>query len=159
MWSSSSKSALIPIVYAHLGSLAVRYNKRDCNLSPAKRVLVSAPAGLYNIVADQGSTLSRVIYYKDPAKKPILFTGYTARMQVRSAYTSATVVLELTTENGGIELGATDGSIVLYVSDEVMIGVPEGIYVYDLEVAGPSADIFVYKILQGNFAVRSEVTR
>jgi hypothetical protein len=120
---------------------------------------MTSPAGLYNIVADQGSTLSRVIYYKDPAKKPILFNGYTARMQVRPTYASSSVILELTTENGGIELGATDGSIVLYVSDEVMVGIPEAIYVYDLEIVGPSADIFVYKILQGNFAVRSEVTR
>jgi len=120
---------------------------------------MSAPAGLYNIVADQGSTLSRVIYYKDPAKKPIQFNGYTARMQVRSSTASETVILQLTTENGGIELGATDGSISLYVSDDVMVTIPEGIYVYDLELVAPSADLFVYKILQGNFAVRSEVTR
>lgn len=120
---------------------------------------MSAPAGQYNIVADQGSTLSRVIYYKDPAKKPILFTGYTARMQVRPTYESSTVILELTTENGGIELGATDGSIALYISDDTMITIAEGIYVYDLELIAPSADLFVYKILTGNFAVRSEVTR
>ena len=120
---------------------------------------MSSPAGLYNIVADQGSTLSRVIYYKDPAKKPILFTGYTARMQVRAATDSDTVILELTTENGGITLGATDGSIALYVTDDTMIGISEGIYTYDIELVAPSADLFVYKILQGNFAVRSEVTR
>lgn len=119
---------------------------------------MSAPAGQYNIVADQGSTLSRVIYYKDPAKVPIKFTGYTARMQVRPNQASDTVLLELTTENGGIELGATDGSIALYVDDVVMAGVPEGIYVYDLELLAPSADLYIYKILQGNFAVRSEVT-
>jgi hypothetical protein len=120
---------------------------------------LSAPAGLYNIVADQGSTLSRIIYYKDPAKKPILFSGYTARMQVRPTYASSEVILEMTTENGGIELGETDGSIAIYVSDDTMISIPEGIYVYDLELVAPSADLFVYKILTGNFAVRSEVTR
>lgn len=120
---------------------------------------MSAPAGLYNIVADQGSTLSRIIYYKDPAKKPIKFNGYTARMQVRPSVDSDTVILSLTTENGRIELGATDGSISLYVDDATMITIPEGIYVYDLELIAPSADLFVYKILQGNFAVRSEVTR
>ncbi len=120
---------------------------------------MSAPAGLYNIVADQGSTLSRIIYYKDPAKQPIKFNGYTARMQVRPSVDSSNVILELTTENGGIELGATDGSISLYVEDTTMITIPEGIYVYDLELIAPSANLFVYKILQGNFAVRSEVTR
>lgn len=126
---------------------------------PPKEPLMSAPAGLYNIVADQGSTLSRIIYYKDPAKKPILFNGYKARMQVRPSVDSDTVILSLTTENGRIELGDTDGSIALYIPDTVMVGIPEGIYVYDLELIAPSADLFVYKILQGNFAVRSEVTR
>lgn len=120
---------------------------------------MSAPAGQYNIVADQGSTLSRVIYYRDPAKKPIQFNGYSARMQVRPNQSSGTILLEMTTENGGIELGLTDGSIALYVDDNVMAGIPEGIYVYDLELLAPSANLFVYKILQGNFAVRSEVTR
>jgi hypothetical protein len=120
---------------------------------------MSAPAGLYNIVADQGSTLSRIIYYKDPAKKPIIFNGYTARMQVRATTDSNTVILELTTENGRIELGDTDGSISLYIPDTVMISIPEGIYAYDIELIAPSANLFVYKILQGNFAVRSEVTR
>lgn len=119
---------------------------------------MSAPAALYNIVADQGSTLSRVIYYKDPANKPILFSGYTARMQVRPTIESTTVLLELTTENGGIELGQTDGSIALYVDDVIMAGMDEGIYSYDLELIAPSSNLYVYKILQGNFAVRSEVT-
>lgn len=120
---------------------------------------MSAPAGLYNIVADQGSTFSRIIYYKDPAKKPIIFNGYTARMQVRSTADSETVILSLTTENGRIELGDTDGSIALYIDDVTMISIPEGIYVYDIELVAPSANLYVYKILQGNFAVRSEVTR
>lgn len=119
---------------------------------------MSTPAGQYNIVADQGSTLSRIIYYKDPANKPIVFGGYTARMQVRPSTSSETVVLELTTENGGIELGDTDGSIALYVDDAVMAGIEEGLYKYDFELIAPSSELYVYKLLQGNFAVRSEVT-
>ena len=119
---------------------------------------MSAPAGQYNIVADQGSTFSRIIYYKDPAKVPIKFTGYTARMQVRPTVASSSVLLELTTENGGIELGDTDGSIYLYVDDTIMAQMDEGLYKYDLELVAPSSDLYVYKLLQGNFAVRSEVT-
>jgi hypothetical protein len=119
---------------------------------------MSTPAGQYNIVADQGSTLSRIIYYKDPANKPILFDGYSARMQVRPTAQSSTVVLNLTTENGGIELGDSDGSIAIYVDDSQMANIDEGLYVYDLELVAPSSDLYVYKLLQGNFAVRSEVT-
>jgi len=119
---------------------------------------MSAPAGLYNIVADQGSTLSRTIVWRDPAKKPILMDGYTARMKVR-ATASTEPVLSLTTENGRISLGSTNGQITLYVSDEDMATIPEGKYLYDLEMVAPSSDIYIYKLLQGNFVVRPEVTR
>lgn len=120
---------------------------------------MSTPAGLYNIVADQGSTLARTILYRDSAKKPILFSGYTACMQVRPTVDSETVILELTTENGGITLGATNGNINIYVSDEVMQTIAEDMYVYDLELLAPSRTLYIYKILYGNFVVRSEVTR
>lgn len=120
---------------------------------------MSAPAGLYNIVADQGSTLARTVVWRDPAKKPILFAGYRARMAVRTTSKSPTVILSLTTENDHITLGETDGKIHLYVADEVMAGIQEGIYKYDLELVAPSSSTYVYKILQGNFVVRSEVTR
>jgi hypothetical protein len=120
---------------------------------------MSAPAGLYNIVADQGSTLSRTVVWRDPAKKPILLGGYTARMKVRTIASDPTVILELTTENDGISLGETNGEINLYITDEVMETIPEGKYLYDLELAGPSSNLYVYKVLRGNFVVRSEVTR
>jgi hypothetical protein len=119
---------------------------------------MSSPAGLYNIVADQGSTFARTILWRDPAKKPILMEGYKARMQVRKTTDSA-IVLELTTENGRISLHPTNGQISLLISDEVMATIPEDKYLYDLELIGPTASIYVYKLLQGNFVVRSEVTR
>jgi hypothetical protein len=120
---------------------------------------MSAPAGLYNIVADQGSTFARTVIWRDPAKKPILLSGYKARMKVRATAKSPTVVLELTTENDGISLGETNGQINLYITDEVMEIIPEGKYLYDLELVAPSSDKYVYKILRGNFVVRTEVTR
>ena len=120
---------------------------------------MSTPAGLYNIIADQGSTLSRTIIWRDPAKKPILMEGYTARMQVRSSVDSAIIILELTTENGGITLHRTNGSIVLYVSDDDMRFIPEDRYVYDLEMVAPSSNLYVYKLITGHFVVRAEVTR
>jgi hypothetical protein len=120
---------------------------------------MSAPAGLFNLVADQGSTFSRTIVWKDPAKAPILLGGYTARMQIRPISSSSTLIKELTTENGGITLGAINGQIVIYISDEDMVNIAEDKYVYDLELAGPNPDTYVYKLLYGNFVVRSEVTR
>ena len=101
---------------------------------------MSAPAGLYNIVADQGSTFSRTVLWRDPAKKPIRLRGYTARMKVRATASSPTVILELTTENDGISLGETNGHINLYITDEVMETIPEGKYLYCLLYTSDAAD-------------------
>lgn len=116
------------------------------------------PAGLYNIIADQGATLSRTVTWKDSAKNPINITGYTARMHVRELVTSASTVLELTTENNRITLGGTAGTITLTVSASTMAGLTAGKYVYDLELVAPVTGV-VSRIIQGNFVVRPEVTR
>lgn len=83
--------------------------------------------------------------------------GYTARMKVRAS-DSSEPILSLTTENGGITLGLTNGQIKLYVSGEDMAAIAEGKYLYDLEMVGSNAK-YVYKLLRGNFVVRPEVTR
>lgn len=115
------------------------------------------PAGIYNIVADQGATLSRVVTWRDSAKRPNNITGYTARMQVRSTVESATVVLELTTENGRIILGGATGQVTLSVPATTMAAITADKYVYDIELVSPAG--VVSRLMQGNFAVRGEVTR
>jgi hypothetical protein len=115
------------------------------------------PAGIYNIVADQGATLSRVITWRDSAKTPYNITGYTARMHVRSTVESSSTVLELTTENGRISLGGSTGQVTLAVTAAVMAAVTADKYVYDLELISPAG--VVSRLVQGNFAVRAEVTR
>jgi hypothetical protein len=116
------------------------------------------PAGIYNIVADQGATLSRTITWKDSAKRAINITGYTARMHVREEVESSTIVLELTTTNGRITLGGSSGTVTMTVSAATMATVPAGKYVYDLEIVAPVTGV-VNRLIQGNFAVRPEVTR
>lgn len=115
------------------------------------------PAGIYNIVADQGATLSRVFTWRDSARTPYNITGYTARMQVRSTVESSSVTLELTTENSRIVLGGATGQVTLTVSAADMAAITPGKYVYDLELVSPGG--VVSKLVQGNFAVRAEVTR
>lgn len=114
-------------------------------------------AGLYNIVATQGSAFERIILWKDPANKPIKLGGYRARLQIRPSVASETVVAEFTTENGHIELGATDGSITLTATSQQTAAIPADKYVYDLELI--SSSDYVYRLVQGNFAVKAQVTR
>lgn len=113
-------------------------------------------AGTYNIIADQGATLSRVITWKDSSGVPVNLTGYTARMQIRPTLDSTTVTLELTTANSRITLGGATGTITLN-ADSTVMNMSAGAYVYDLEViSGGGA---VTRIVMGSFVVRGEVTR
>ena len=106
----------------------------------------------------QGETFAHVLVWKAgvPAV-PVDLTGCSARMQVRAELPSTTVLLELTTENGGITLGGIDGTVALYVSatDTAAIRWESG--VFDVEVEWPGGD--VSRIVQGSISVSPEVTR
>lgn len=114
------------------------------------------PAGLYNITAEQGATFTRTITWNNSAGSPINLSGYTARMQVRSDYGSASPILTLTTENSGITLGGALGTIILSASATTTAALVAGNYVYDLELVNGSV---VTRLLQGGFVINAEVTR
>ena len=118
---------------------------------------MTAPAGIYNIVADQGATFTRQLTWKDTAGSAVNLTGYTARMQLRSAVdATGAAVLELTTGNNRIVLGGTAGTINLTVAATAMAAVEADTYVYDLELVDGSV---VTRLVQGTFELRGEVTR
>lgn len=124
------------------------------------------PAGLWNIVAEQGATFDEVLTFRDPAGAPIDLTGATARMQVRDGYEATSVTLELTTSNGRITLGGTAGTIALFVLDTDMSAIvigsssvqpPQKDFVYDLEIRFQTGTVI--RLLQGLFSVTRNVTR
>jgi hypothetical protein len=118
---------------------------------------MSCVAGTYNITCNQGATFSRTITWTDSAKNAINITGYSARMQVRSAATSSTVVLELTTANSRISLGGVAGTVTLTVDAATTANLTPALYVYDLELV--SGGGVVTRLIEGNFNVKAEVTR
>ena len=72
-------------------------------------------AGTYNMLAEQGSTLYRVLSLEypdlvgDPSGETFLpwdLDGYTARMQVRRLIEDTNYMIEITTENSGIDISA-----------------------------------------------------
>ena len=118
---------------------------------------MAAPAGIYNIIADQGSTFTRQLTWNDSAGSAINLTGYTARMDVRTSIDAAgAATLSLTTENGRIVLGGTAGTIDLSVAGTATAAVVAGDYVYDLELVSGST---ITRLVQGTFTLRGEVTR
>jgi len=116
----------------------------------------SMKPGKYNIVCPQGSTLVLPMDYSTSGTLTNL-SAYTARMQVRETHESATVILSLTTENGGIVLAGTSPNIRLKVSATLTSPIKAKTYVYDLEIVDTLSE--PYRIMEGDFIVTPEVTR
>lgn len=112
--------------------------------------------GKYNIVCPQGSTFNQEFTYSINSVNVDL-TGYSARMQVREKHTSTNTILSLTTENDGLELGGSAGTITVNASASTTSLLIAKEYVYDLELISPSS--IVTRIIEGKFIVTPEVTK
>lgn len=119
--------------------------------------MTTAGAGRHDILIEQGSTFSFVATWKDSEGTPIDVTGCSARMQVRPWQESETILLSLTTGNGGIALGGTAGTVSVYATDEATQGLPPGYAVYDIEIETTAGR--VTRLLQGAVEISPEVTR
>lgn len=122
------------------------------------------PAGQYNFECEQGQTFRRVLTLRqreipdnpDSDLVPIDLTSFTAAMQVRKDYVDSTVLVELTTENGRIVLGGTEGTITLELTAaETQALTRSG--VYDLEIISNNND--QTRIIEGDFRLNLGVTR
>jgi carbon monoxide dehydrogenase subunit G len=111
--------------------------------------------GTYNITCPQGATFDRT-FTVSIGGVAMNLSGYTAAMQVRETYDSATPLISLT-NGSGITLGGTAGTIGVVVSSTAMEAVADGFYSYDLEIT--SGGGVKDRILQGKFVVTPEVTR
>lgn len=69
------------------------------------------PATYDGFVVYKGATFEQVLYCKDPCGNAIDLTGYSASMQAKFSLDDADPFLDLTTENGGIVLGADAGTV------------------------------------------------
>lgn len=105
----------------------------------------------------QGATFDPQWTFTSAGGAPINLTGCTARMQVRAKITDPVVLVNLTTENGGITLGGATGTIDLYISDENTALFSWRGGVWDFELVWPSGR--VTRLAQGTAEVWPEVTR
>lgn len=113
-------------------------------------------AGIYNTTIDQGSVWSVVLVYTDSNNTPVNLTGYTAAMQLRQNYNSATADLTLTTANGGITIVGATGTITITATAVQTGALDPGFYVYDLELTSGSN---ISRLIQGQLTVAEQVTR
>lgn len=117
-----------------------------------------ATTNVYDILVDQGATLLRSIGLKSSAKAAVSLTGYTGVMKIREKITSTTALLTLTTSNGGLEINASAGTVLIIATPAQTAALAPGKYVHDLELTETSTGT-VTKIIQGNLTVRAEVTK
>lgn len=113
--------------------------------------------GKKNFKVLQGATFEETITWTDDSGAAMNLTGYTARMQAREEYDSATAFIDINTGNGGITLGGVAGTIALLISatNTALITAEHGYY--DLELVSPTGK--VYRLLQGKICVSKEATR
>ena len=114
-------------------------------------------AAYYDILIEQGATYQKTFTWKGSDETPVDITGYTARMQIRRKKSSVDFEHEATTENGGITLGDTAGTVAVLIpaTDTAALTITKG--TYDLELVDPQG--VVYRLIEGGVEVSKEVTR
>ena len=117
---------------------------------------MTTPAKL-KLTIYQGATFRKRLTWRAPSKAPIDLTGCTARMQIRAKIEATTPLLTLTTENGGISLGGTAGTIELLIDADDTAALTWTSGVYDLEIVFPGGQ--VTRLTYGSVTVSPEVTR
>lgn len=114
------------------------------------------PAARYDIVIEQhvDFVLSMV---RQSNGTPVDLTGYTAAMEVRRR-PGQPVIVDLTTENGRIQLGGVAGTIALAITGAdtgLLPATHRAVYDLLLQPPGPVSPI---RILEGNCSIRAGVT-
>lgn len=117
-------------------------------LTPAKRKLIVIKGATFN----PGWTWMA-------AGAPVNLTGCTARLQVRDSVESDVVLLDLTTENGGIVLGGAAGTIDLWVGATETTTFTWDSGVWALEIQYPTGADYVDRLIEGSIVVSPEVPR
>ena len=108
-----------------------------------------------DLLIEQGATFNEEFLLVDENGDAIELSGYTARATIKSAI-GGNELVTLTTENGGITITASTGSIMLYISSDDTTALTFTTGVYDLELASSGGD--VARVSSGAVTVSAEVT-
>lgn len=121
-------------------------------------------AGTKAIVIQVGSvfdpTWTWMTDYAQNGGVPIDLTGYTARSMIRSTIDSPDALADMTTENGGITLGGTEGTVTFFLaaSATAEYSAP-ATGVWDVYLIPPAGADYAFRWLQGPVQFTPEVTR
>ena len=112
-----------------------------------------------DICIKKGATFTLPITYKDDDGLPIDLTNYTAKMQIRTSPTSTEVIVDLTTENGGIIIDADLGLVTIYIDSDTTAALDAlACGAYDFFIFLPGATL-VYADLYGYVKIVERTTK
>ena len=115
-------------------------------------------AGYHHFIIEQGATFGQTLTFKDSSDTLLNLTGYTsADMDLRETPESSSEVITLTTANNRIALGGSAGTVTLTISSADTANLTAGDGVFDLEIVDGSSR--VYRILEGTYAIRRNISR
>lgn len=107
------------------------------------------------LLINQGATYrKRFTWLAGSPQAPVDLTGFKATLHARADY-GQPLLIELTTENGGIVLGGVNGSIDLFISDIDTTSYTWDAAIYDLELTAPGGD--VTRLVSGSVTVSPDV--
>lgn len=109
-----------------------------------------------DLAVDQGATFDKSFVWRLSGALVDL-TGCAARSQVRASASSTTVLFDMTSANGRVELGGAAGTVRLLLTDEVTAALAAKPGVYDLFIDFPAGNSV--RLMAGNFTVAQRVTR
>lgn len=111
-------------------------------------------AGPLNLEIEQGAPFYKHLTWLDSSKKPVVLTGFTALMQVRDKADSP-VLLELSTENGGIKI-TNPGVIELKLTSAQTAALSFVSAAYDLKLIVGTEEP---RLLKGRVFVEQAITK
>lgn len=112
-------------------------------------------AASYNFTIPKSTDFELDLTWKGSDKQPVDLTNWTAKMQIRSI-AGGDLYIDLTTENNGIALGGTAGTIHIHIDHTVTGDIDWEKGVYDLHMISPGDIRSV--LLSGACEVKETVT-
>lgn len=116
-------------------------------------------AGQVDLIIEQGTTWADSFTWETASGSAVDLTGWAAKLQIRKkASASSAVLLELSTDNGGITIpNPANGTVILAVSATDTAALAFTRAAYDLKLTSPSGA--VVRLIEGAITVDPEVTR
>lgn len=113
---------------------------------------------IFNLEIKKGVDLNLKTYWKDETGALILGLDlWTGKMQLRSTVDSEVVLIELTTANGGLVMGASDGEVEIVVTDTQSASFNFSTAEYDILLTDSLGVVYPY--LMGDVTIIKSVTR